>query len=219
MQEQELGGLRGRVRSVNVGPVRTLQWEGRTVTTGIWKSPVAGRLAVRGVNLVGDDQADRQVHGGPDKAVYTYAWEDLLWWQDRLGRPLEPGTFGENLTLEGMALTTAVIGEQWTIGSTLLEVAQPRLPCWKLGMCMGDPDFPDQFSAGGRPGAYLRILREGEVGAGDTVQVVHRPAHGLTIGEVAAIYGEGAPEVARLLVAPELPAPIRKWAAKRATTR
>ncbi len=219
MQEQALRSLIGRVRSVNVGPVRSLEWQRRTVTTAVWKSPVAGRLVVRGVNLAGDDQADRRVHGGPDKAVYTYAWEDLLWWQDRLGHPLEPGTFGENLTLEGLAVTTAVIGEQWTIGSTLLEVAQPRLPCWKLGLRMGDPDFPDQFTEAGRPGAYLRILRAGEVGAGDDVQVVHRPAHGLTIAEVAAIYGAGAPDAARLLVAPELPVPIRQWAAKRATVR
>jgi MOSC domain-containing protein YiiM len=213
-QGPEIGAV-GRVRSVNVGQVRTLEWLGRTVTSGIWKAPVAGRLAVRGVNLAGDDQADRRVHGGPDKAVYSYAWEDLVWWHTTQDTPLVPGLFGENLTLEGVAVTEAVIGEQWAIGSALFEVAQPRMPCWKLGMRMADPDFPDQFTEAGRPGAYLRILQEGEVGAGDAVRVVHRPAHGVTIREVAAIYGDHAPHIERLLLAPELPTHIRTWAARR----
>ena len=98
------------------------------------------------------------------------------------------GTFGENLTLAGLDVTGALIGERWEIGSTVLEVSQPRTPCWKLGARMGDPEFPVFFAAAGRPGAYLRIVEEGELGAGDPVRVVGRPSHRLTVGDVAQIY-------------------------------
>ena len=204
-----------RVLSVNVGQPRVLKWLGREETTSIWNSPVAGRVAVRGVNLVGDDQADRRVHGGRDKAVYSYASEDEEWWQEQLGRPIEPGTFGENLTLAGVDITGAVIGERWEIGSVLFEVAQPRMPCWKLGARMGDPDFPPIFSEAGRPGAYLRIIREGDVGAGDIVIVVQRPAHGVTIGEVAHIYHSDRARAGLLLEVPELAQGLHDWARRR----
>src|SRR5581483_8334062 len=176
------------VRSVNVGAPREIEWLGQRWLTAIWKSPVIGRIAVRGVNLAGDDQADREVHGGEDKAVYAYAEEDEAWWCVQLGRPVEGGSFGENLTVAGMELTEAIIGERWAIGSTVLEVSQPRVPCFKLGARMGDPAFPQQFAAAGRPGAYLRIIQEGELGAGDPIRIVHRPTHGLTVGDVANIY-------------------------------
>ena len=117
--------------SVNVGRPREIEWLGKRGTTAIWKAPVEGRVPVAGVNLAGDDQADRRFHGGPDKAVYAYAGEDYDWWSRELDRPLEPGTFGENLTLQGLDVTAAVVGERWAIGSALLEVAQPRTPCWK----------------------------------------------------------------------------------------
>jgi MOSC domain-containing protein YiiM len=204
----------GRVVSVNVGQVREISWLGQTWTTGIWKSPVEGRVAVRGVNLVGDDQADRTVHGGDDKAVYTYAREDQEWWEAQLGRPVEPGTFGENLTLAGVDITNALIGERWAVGSTILEVSQPRIPCFKLGARMGDPDFPSQFAAGGRPGAYLRIIEEGDVAKGDSARVLSRPAHDLTVGDVAHIYHNDHASAARLLDVPELEAGWRAWAQK-----
>ncbi len=175
----------GEVRSVNVGAIRRVEHRGREVTTGIWKEPVAGPVAVRGVNLEGDDQADRRFHGGPDKAVYAYAVEDYAWWEAELGRALAPGTLGENLTVEGIDLAAAVVDERWLVGTAVLEVCQPRTPCWKLGLRMGDDGFPARFSAAGRPGAYLRISREGEVGAGDEVIRFHIPDRGLTIGEVA----------------------------------
>jgi MOSC domain-containing protein YiiM len=209
----------GQVLTVNVGEIRTLEWQGETVTTGIWKSPVAGRVAVRGVNLAGDDQADREVHGGPDKAVYVYAREDTDWWETELGRPLPPGNFGENLTLLGVAVTNAVLGEQWAIGSARFEVVQPRIPCWKLGLRMNDPAFPPRFAAAGRPGAYLRILQAGEVAAGDPVLVVYRPAHGITVGDVEAVYHRRDPRLARLLDAPELPEGWRSWVQRRLARR
>src|SRR4029079_17647984 len=131
----------GVVVSVNVGLPRTVEWFGRQVTTAIWKEPVADAVAVRGVNLAGDDQADRRVHGGVDKAVYAYATEDYEWWAKQLGTALAPGTFGENLTVAGVHLGSRVVGEQWRVGTARLEVAQPRLPCFKLGIRMGDASF------------------------------------------------------------------------------
>ncbi len=183
----ETGALHtiGVVRSVNVGAIRRVEHRGRSSRTGIWKHPVEGRVAVRGVNLDGDDQADRRFHGGPDKAVYAYAAEDYAWWAGELGRELEAGTFGENLTIEGADLRTVLVDERWLVGTAVLEVSQPRTPCWKLGLRMDDDRFPARFTAAARPGAYLRIVREGEVGAGDEVVSFHRPEHGVTLAKVA----------------------------------
>ncbi|MGA7732208.1 MAG: MOSC domain-containing protein [Chloroflexia bacterium] len=206
----------GHVVSINVGQPRLVEWLGQTEMTSIWKSPVAGRLAVRGVNIAGDDQADRKHHGGRDKAVYSYAVEDEAWWAETLGRPIEPGTFGENLTLAGIDVTNALIGERWEIGSVVFEVAQPRIPCWKLAARMGDPSFPRQFGDAGRPGAYLRIIREGDVAAGDEVRIVHRPAHGLTVADVARIYHQDRDDYHLFLTVPELAETWKRWASRRA---
>ena len=200
------------VVSVNVGIPRTVTWMGRTDPTAIWKTPVSGRILVRGVNVAGDGQADRRAHGGPDKAVYAYAREDQEWWEATLGRPVEPGAFGENLTLAGVDVTDAVIGERWEIGTVLFEVAQPRIPCWKLGARMNDPEFPRRFSLAGRPGAYLRIISEGELGAGDEVRLVQRPDHGVTTGAVARIHLRDGTDADHLLRAPQLPSKWHEWA-------
>jgi MOSC domain-containing protein YiiM len=197
---------------VNAGIARPIVWHGTNALTGIWKTPVAGRVAVRGAGVAGDEQADRRAHGGPEKAVYSYAREDAAWWEMTLGRSVEPGEFGENLTLENVAVTAAVIGERWEIGSALLEVAQPRIPCWKLGARMNDEMFPRRFAEAGRPGAYLRIVRDGDVGAGDAVRVVHRPAHGVTIGDVNTIYHRDRSRARLLLSVPELPPKWHTWA-------
>lgn len=175
----------GEVATVNVGAVRTVRVGGRTVTTAIWKFPVAGRVAVRGVKLAGDDQADRSVHGGPDKAVYAYALEDIEWWSTQRSGELGPGAFGENLTVRGIDVTGARIGEVWRVGTAVLEVRQPRLPCFKLGIRMGDPTFLKRFADAGRPGAYLAIVEEGDVGAGDHVEVLERPDHEVSVGVFA----------------------------------
>jgi MOSC domain-containing protein YiiM len=204
--------VEGRLLAVNVGAVRQIELAGQARTTAIWKLPVSGRVAVRGVNLAGDDQADRHVHGGPDKAVYAYAREDYAWWERQLDRTLDPGMFGENLTIEGIDLTDALVGERWRVGSAVLQVTSPRVPCWKLGVRMGDPRFPRRFAAAGRPGAYLDILEEGEIGAGDRVQVTHRPGHGVTVGLVAASYHRDHRLAARILAAPELAEAWRHWA-------
>jgi MOSC domain-containing protein YiiM len=209
----------GIVESVNVGAPREVQVNGHAVLTAIWKSPVDGRVPLRGVNLRGDDQADRSVHGGPDKAVYAYAAEEVEVWESELGKALGHAPFGQNLTIRGLPVSGAVIGERWAVGSALLEVAQPRLPCFKLGLRMGDPLFPKRFAAAGRPGAYLRVVGEGDVGAGDPIDVVSRPAHGVTSALVSrALVGE--PELLpAALEATELPADLREWMAERAAAQ
>ena len=143
------------VVSVNVGRPRQVRWHDRTVTTGIWKQPVAGRVRAADVNLDGDDQADRRVHGGPTKAIYAYSSEDYEWWASELGSPTTPGTFGENLTIAGIDLAAAVVGETWGIGTTTLRVTEPRIPCFKLGIRMGDAAFVDRFANAARPGPTL----------------------------------------------------------------
>jgi MOSC domain-containing protein YiiM len=197
----------GIVLSVNVGGVRQIEWHGEQDSTGIWKHPVAGRVAVRGVNLEGDDQADRVAHGGPDKAVYAYAREDYDYWRDHEGMDTSVALFGENLTTQGLDLSSAIVGEQWSIGTTLLEVAQPRLPCYKLGIRVGDPRFPQRFLAARRLGAYLRIVQEGELGAGDVIDIVSRPEHGVTLRDMADALDDPA-KARELLRVPKLP---KRW--------
>jgi MOSC domain-containing protein YiiM len=168
----------GVVVSVNVGEPRQVEWAGRSVTTAIWKQPTDRRVTVDHDNLAGDAQADLRVHGGPDKAVYAYAVEDYRWWEVELDRHLEPGTFGENLTTAGVDLNHVVIGERWTVGTTELEVAQTRQPCFKLGIRMGDAAFVEHFDVARRFGVYLRINETGELRVGDEIRLVSRPAHG-----------------------------------------
>jgi MOSC domain-containing protein YiiM len=193
-----------RILTVNVGSPRDVRVGDRTVRTAIWKEPVAGRVALRGVNLAGDDQADRSVHGGPDKAVYAYAAEDTAWWGEQVGADLGPAAFGENLTTAGVDVSQARIGERWAVGSALLEVRQSRMPCFKLGLRMGDPGFVRAFAKAQRPGAYLAIVREGDVGAGDTVEVVHRPDHGVTVALMHRALLHDRDLLPELLAAPEL---------------
>jgi MOSC domain-containing protein YiiM len=208
----------GVLVSVNVGRGRqiAISRRGRPVISAIGKSAVAGRVAVRGVNLAGDEQADGRVHGGPDKAIYAYASEDTAWWATVLGCELRPGAFGENLTTIGVDVSGAVIGERWQIGSTELEVCQPRQPCYKLGIAFGDPGMVRRFAHAGRPGAYLRIVQEGQLGAGDEVEILWRPDHGITIATVARaiVSDEGALAIAA--TAPALPPALAAWMRERA---
>lgn len=204
----------GRLRSVNLGRVRPLHTPKREVPSAIVKEPAAGPVAVRGVNAVGDEQADRTVHGGPDQVLYAYAAEDYSWWEAEVGRSLAPGTFGENLTVEGVEVSRAVVGESWRVGSLTVQVTGPRIPCFKLAARMGDPKFVKRFLAAGRPGAYLRVLEEGVIEAEDPISVLSRPAHGVTLADVVDAYtGRIGPEV--LLSAPEIAVGWKSWAAER----
>jgi MOSC domain-containing protein YiiM len=184
---------------------------GEVSTSAIWKEPIEGRAAVRGVNVDGDDQADRRVHGGPDQAVYAYAREGIDWWSAELGRALGPGTFGENLTTRGVEVTNARIGERWAIGTVLLEVTSARIPCWKLAKRMEDPRFVKRFGGAGRPGAYLRIIEEGELAAGDEIEIVERPDHDVTVVLMAHAYQHDRSQLPRLLDAPAIPRRWRDW--------
>ncbi|MEA2183136.1 MAG: hypothetical protein QOF69_2321 [Solirubrobacteraceae bacterium] len=203
------------VQTVNVGKVRSVELENRTITTAIWKYPITGRIPVRGVNLDGDDQADRSVHGGPDKAIYAYSLDDTDWWEGELRRELGPGAFGENLSTRGIELRDARIGERWTVGSTLLEVRQPRVPCFKLGLRMDDPLFPKRFARAERPGLYLAIVQDGDIGADDDIEIVERPDHDVTIALANRAFLHDRTLLPELLAAPALPLQWRNWIEQR----
>ncbi len=202
------------VLSVNVGTVRTTPWLDRTITSGIWKYPVSGRIAARDHQLAGDEQADTISHGGPDKAVLAYDDEDYAWWSAELGRSLEPGIFGENLTTAGISLSDAIIGERWRIGSAEIQISQARLPCRKLSMRLGDPNFKERFTVAARPGAYFRITKEGGLSAGDAIEVVDRPSHSLTVQEMFRICTVQRDRAAELLDISDVPQRWRDWAQK-----
>jgi MOSC domain-containing protein YiiM len=208
----------GALVSVHVGRPRSVQGVRASVSTAIWKNPVEGRVAVRGVNLEGDEQADLSVHGGPDKAVYAYALEEVRAWEHELDRELGEAAFGQNLTTEGIDVSGAVIGERWRVGTTLLEVAQPRQPCFKLGLRLGEPGFVKRFAQASRPGSYLRIIEEGELGAGDPVEVVSRPDHGITSRMVSDAILRDAALIPVVVRARELPQGLRDWLAERIAT-
>ena len=203
-----------RVLSVNVGRPAEMIWHGRTVRSAIWKTPVAGSVRARGVNLAGDAQADRKAHGGPDKVLYAYGAEDLEWWSSQLGRELGPGSMGENLTTSGLDLSEAVVGERWQVRTVVLQVTQPRIPCYKLGIRMGDDRFPERFAEARRHGVYLRILADGALQAGDEIQVVERPAHGFRAVEVAHIFYDQHHRAGELLGVAELAESWHRWARK-----
>ena len=189
-----------RVVSVNVGRPQPLVTGTRVVESAIGKAPVEGPVAARGVNLAGDEQADKANHGGPDQAVYAYASEDAAFWSDVVGRELPPASFGENLTLAGVDVSAARIGERWRIGSAELRVAGPRVPCFKLEARIGVPGLQRAFLHAGRPGAYLAIVQEGELQAGDAVEIVHRPEHAVTVAlviEALILDRSRVPELAR----------------------
>jgi len=200
------------VVSVNVGRPRTFEYNGHPAKSAIWKSPASGRIAARGVNLEGDEQADRKAHGGFDKAVYAYAIEDASWWEQQLARSLQHGEFGENLTTQGIDVNDALVGERWKIGSTVLEVSEPRVPCWRLGVRMNDQMFVRRFTEALRPGAYLRILVEGHLSAGDEIRVIDKPDHDLTVRDVFRIYTHDRHEAGRLVDNPNLSESWREWA-------
>ncbi len=201
--------------SVNVGRAQTVPGGRRYVRSAIWKTPVEGRVAVRGVNVDGDEQADLRVHGGPDKAVYAYGADEIVRWEGELGRDLGPSPFGENLTIAGLDVSGARVGDRWAIGTTVLEVVQPRLPCFKLGVKFGDPAFLKRFALAGRPGAYLRIVQEGELGTGDAVEVVRRADHDVSVRLMMHALLVDHTMLAEVLEVPGLIDEWRAWALER----
>jgi MOSC domain-containing protein YiiM len=210
------GGMTGRLLSVNLGTVTVASWAGdASGRSGIDKRPANGRVVVRAGGVAGDFIGERAHHGDADKAAYAYAREDAAWWEGELGREIPPGCFGENLSTEGIDVTGAVIGERWAIGSARLEVSIPRTPCTTFAGFWGVPDLIKRFTEHGAPGAYLRVIGDGEVGAGDAIEVIYRPAHGITIGDTFRALSNSPELLPRLLEAPELPLYVRERVQRR----
>lgn len=177
-----------KLLSVNVSQLATVAYRGRSVTTGIFKTPVPHRVTVQRMNLEGDRQADLSVHGGTDKAVYIYPFEHYATWSHELGRnDLTFGQFGENLTVEGMLEETVHIGDTFRVGRALLEVTQPRVPCYKLGLKMGSAQFPKKFLTSYRTGYYVRVLEEGTLGAGDSIERITMDREAVTIRQAVCL--------------------------------
>ncbi|MBB6172830.1 MOSC domain-containing protein YiiM [Nocardiopsis mwathae] len=196
------------VRSVNTGRAVTTAWAVKDKPTAIEKRPVEGAVAVHALGVAGDEQGDRQHHGGRDQAIHAYAREDLDVWQERLDRPLRDGVFGENLTTRGIDLAQVLIGERWRIGTVVLEATLARTPCRTFQAWMEEPRWVKRFADEARTGVYLRVLEEGELSAGDTV-TVERPDHDITVYAAARAYDERDIDLLHRVL--ELPGRAAKW--------
>jgi MOSC domain-containing protein YiiM len=212
--------MSARVLSINItSVVHQGEWTGSEGRTGIDKRSVAGPIDFKDNGVVGDRVIDTNVHGGYDQAVYAYAQEDAQWWEKEIGEEITAGRFGENLTTEGIDVNAALVGEQWKIGSVILEVSQPRIPCrvfagfWKRATLIKD------FTQAGRPGAYLRIIQEGTATAGDSIEVIFKPDHAVSISDLfSAKSGERA-KINEIKVVPQLSHEFKEWAEKIAATQ
>jgi MOSC domain-containing protein YiiM len=177
-----------KVISLNVGLPRTVNFNGQAVTTGIFKEPVKGRIKLRRLNLDGDKQADLTVHGGPDKALYAYPAEHYDYWKKRLPNMKLPwGMFGENFTTEGLLEDQVNIGDEFRVGSSEVVATQPRMPCYKLGVKFGRMDIVRQFMESKLTGIYFRVLKEGEVGAGDAIKLISRDENNVTVKDISLL--------------------------------
>jgi len=176
------------VASVNCAQPVIIQFNDQDFSTGIFKTPIPASVTVTSLGLTGDTIVDKQVHGGPDQAIYLYHAEDYAWWSGQLGRPISHGTFGENLTVSGLDDIDWVIGDRLTINSVVLEITAPRTPCFKLGVRMDDPSFVKKFSKAVRPGAYARVISEGTITAGDAVEIEKTAMDYPTVKEVFALW-------------------------------
>jgi MOSC domain-containing protein YiiM len=209
----------GRVVSVNTGSVKKLALPMGTADSAIVKRPRRGPVSTVAFGLEGDEQADRNAHGGPDQALYAYALEDYAWWEAELQRTLSPGTFGENLTTFGFDPNDALVGERWAVGSALFEVSQPRLPCFKLAARLELPSFVRTFAERRRPGSYLRIVGHGAVTSGDAIDLDFRPPHDVSIREFFRIYLDNSVDPSPLLAIPQLSTAWHEWAERAVHTR
>jgi MOSC domain-containing protein YiiM len=207
------------VESVNVGTGNDVLQRGRTRRTGIDKRPVDGPVRVGRLGIEGDRQFDTRYHGGVDQAVYAYAGEDLDDWAERLNRTLTPGSFGENLTVRGMDVNEARIGERWRIGGVVVEVSDVRTPCATFQAWLQEPKWIRRFSEIGRCGAYLRVIEEGTLQAGDAVEVVQTRPHDVTVGLVFQALMSDRTLLPRLLVEPRLRDLLRAHAEKYLATQ
>ena len=201
-----------KIVSLNVGRPRIVVWDGRPVSTGIYKTPVRGRVMLRTLNLDGDRQADLTVHGGPTKAAYVYPAEHYGYWQGELpGVELPWGMFGENFTTEGLDESTVNIGDSFRVGSAEVMVTEPRMPCYKLGIKFGRMGFLKSFLASGRTGFYFSVVREGEVGAGDKIEMIGRNKHSVTVADIIRLYAKDKGDFETMRRAVTVEALPEKW--------
>jgi len=201
-----------KILSVNAGLPREVQWRGKTVRTSIFKAPVAGRVRVTKLNLRGDEQSDLSVHGGADKAVYAYPSEHYAFWRSEFPDvDFPPGAFGENLTTEGLLEGAIHIGDRFRAGSCEFMVTQPRMPCFKLGIRFNRADMVKRFLKSGRTGFYLAVLKEGDVAAGDSIDLVAEDENKITVTDVVALYTDDGADQDLLRRASKLSALPDSW--------
>ncbi|HUL50797.1 MAG TPA: MOSC domain-containing protein [Gemmatimonadales bacterium] len=201
-----------KILSIHVGRPREIPWEGKTVLTSIFKHPVPGPVAVRATNLDGDEQSDLSVHGGKAKAVYVYPSEHYAWWRRELpGVDFTWGVFGENLTVTGLLETAVHVGDRLRAGSAEFVVTQPRMPCYKLGIRFNDPGMVQRFQDSGRNGFYLAVEQEGSVRVGDSIEIMARDPHGMSVALVAELYTSQHADPELLQRVSELPALPERW--------
>jgi len=201
-----------KLLSVNAGLPREVEWRGKAVLTSIFKAPVSGRVTVTRLNILGDRQSDLSVHGGADKAIYAYPSEHYAFWRNELpGTDFPWGAFGENLTTEGLLEDRVHIGDRFRAGSAEFMVTQPRMPCFKLGIRFNRPDIVKRFLRSGRTGFYLAVLREGDIGAGDSIDLVAGDDSHITVADVVGLYAADAANQDLLRRASELSALPESW--------
>lgn len=207
--------MMAKVLSVNITSViHEGAWTGSEGRTGIDKRATSQVIRFENDGVAGDVVVDRKHHGGYDKAVYAYAKEDALWWENQVGREITNGAFGENLTTEGIDVNAALIGERWQIGSVILEVSEPRIPCRVFAGFWDRPTLIKDFTDAQRPGTYLRIIKEGEIVAGDEIKVIFKPEHAITIRDLfAAKSGERA-KISQLKEVAALSDNYKEWLEK-----
>jgi MOSC domain-containing protein YiiM len=205
----------GKILSINIAPQSKAQsWTESGNRTGIDKQSVEGLILFGNDSVAGDNVVDRKHHGGYDKAVYAYAREDAEWWEAKIGRVITPGAFGENLTTSGIDVTGAVIGERWKIGNLILEVAEPRIPCRVFAGFWERPTLIKEFTEANRPGAYLRIIEEAMIESGASIEVISRPDHGITIGDIYAAKSGSREMINQISTVKELSVAYQEWAQK-----
>ena len=198
--------------SVNVGLPREVTWQGKLVTTGIFKEPIKGPVMMRTLNLDGDQQADLNVHGGASKAVYAYPSEHYAFWRAELpGMDLPWGMFGENFTTEGLLEEAVYIGDRFQISETEVMVTEPRMPCYKLGIKFGRADIIKRFLASRRTGFYFAVMREGMVGAGDAVELIRREQEEISVADITRLYAFDKDDVKSLRRAIQVEALPESW--------
>jgi len=201
-----------KLLSVNVGLPREIEWNGKFVRTSIFKAPVPGRVRVSRLNVEGDQQSDLSVHGGIDKAVYAYPSEHYPFWRTEFPTmDLAPGVFGENFTTEGLLEESVRIGDRLWIGSAEFIVTQPRMPCFKLGIRFNRPDMVKRFLQSGRSGFYFAVLKEGDVAAGDSIELLERDEYNVTVADVVDLYRGDAMNQVMLRRVSELPSLPNSW--------